>query len=312
MKYIENIFKEIDCYRTFYVDLLKDNKNLYFHFNRIIKKDVGDYFVVNFLSLLSDFSNNYSNDIVDYFDSKISITDFAKKFAKFIFSKKNHISKVNLINSLKKHNDISDKEIKNILLNLTYKKEINLFGFGIDDGFYEIKLSHYLVNNGITDKVNIYGLDPFVKDKNPQVEYLDIKQILSKKYPKFDVIIARWVLHHVLPELRWNDFVSCIDKINKDSVVIVVEDSYVSGSINELDKLFYELIYAAADVFANIGFRPSWLLDDGKFCQNFYIKYLNFDDVQNIENATSITFKEKKIYNIGPTFPCQTIICFKT
>ncbi len=92
------------------------------------------------------------------------------------------------------------------------KKEISFFEFGTGSGLDAREIA-LILSQREARKVGIYGYDPN-SDPVEEVTLLLPEDIDSGL---FDIFLAKWVLHHVPPECRWQDlstfYNECCSKI---------------------------------------------------------------------------------------------------
>jgi len=234
-------------------------------------------------------------------------------FIRFCFSKNIFLDQNETLQSFSNHNLLSHEACKKELDSISKKNEINILGFGLDEGTYEKEIRQYLLSNNITERVNLYGFDPYAK-KNPEIDYLTQGQIENGEAPLFDLITVRWVLHHVALQERWGDFINCINRCGPGGVVLVVEHGFLKkpSCFSKKEKKFYNLLNATFDIVANIGLRPYYFTSTyPNIGENFFIYYLEPEDFSAINQKLSI-HTEQIIYDVGPSFPNQTIYCMHT
>lgn len=130
---------------------------------------------------------------------------------------------------------------------------------------------------------------------------------------RYDVIIARWSLHHVKLDNRWADLSDCINQCNPDASIIFIEHGFLQNTHAAAEKKLYELLNALFDIIANIGLRPTYFTETAhSFGEHFFIHYLEPNDFISICKNSSAHIISRNIYDVGPNFPNQTICCFRT
>lgn len=266
----------------------------------------GNYLQDHFIYWLSAYANQSRDFLQGYFSGFYDLTLLCKNFINFCFKNSIFLDENKTLQSFNYHNELSDTALKQKLLKIIPKERINILGFGLDEGYYEKNLSKFLINHGIAKTVNIYGFDPYAL-KTPNIEYLMPNQIDSDTTPKFDVVIARWVLHHVALQHRWKDLINCINHCNSGAMVLIVEHGFLKKSPSFADKKLYYLLNATFDIIANIGLRPRYFTSTAPdLGANFFIRYLEPEDFNAIKNSVSLQITQD-IFEIGPSFPNQTI-----
>ena len=274
---------------------------------------IGNYLYEKFILWL----NRYLQEIKTqqylryYFSSEKNLNFICNNFIDYCFFHKIKLDPKKTLQSFKAHNQLSDNAVKNELLKITSKRYINLLGFGLDDGIYEKELANFLVLHNVCNKVTIYGMDPYAIKSN-DIQYLTPTQ-LSMDSLKFDIIIARWSLHHVKLDNRWSDLSHCISRCNSDASIIFIEHGLLHNTHFPAEKKLYELLNALFDIIANIGLRPTYFTETApSFGEHFFIHYLEPNDFISIFKNYSAHIISRNIYDVGPNFPNQTICCFRT
>lgn len=274
---------------------------------------IGNYLYENFIFWLSRYlqEKNPQQYLRYYFSSEKNLNFIGNNFINYCFNNKIKLDPQKTLKSFEIHNELSDNAIKKELLKLTSKLHINLLGFGLDDGIYEKELANFLVLHNIGNKVTIYGMDPYAK-KGCDIQYISPEQ-LNRSSIKFDVIIARWSLHHVKLDNRWSDLSDCINRCNPDASIICIEHGFLQNIHFPAEKKLYELLNALFDIIANIGLRPAYFTETAPFFgEHFFIQYLEPKDFISICENSSAYIISRNIYEVGPSFPNQTICCFHT
>ena len=283
--------------------LLQNEKQLQKTLYTINQGVIGDYLQKNFVFWLNAYAKQAGSSCADYLGGNISLDMMCKNFTRFCFDNKIHLDPIRTLDSFKRHNELSDNAIKMELEQIKPKKEINLLGFGLDEGHYEQHIAAYLLFSGKAEKVNLFGFDPYAK-RNPAILYLSINELHSNQRT-FDLIIARWVLHHVEMKSRWSTFVSCINRCNPGAQILVVEHGYLENT-SFLNRKFSALLNATFDIVSNIGLRPGYFLNTKNMGEDFYIDYLEPKDFLTINSQVLVNL-DMELYDVGPGFPNQTL-----
>jgi hypothetical protein len=232
-----------------------------------------------------------------------------KDFIKFCFEKNIFLCPQKTLQSFSFHNELINSSIQKELQKINPKPNINILGFGLDEGCYEKTLGEFLLANKIAKSVNIYGFDPYAL-KTPGIKYLTPEELGSNDI-SFDLIIARWVLHHVELRHRWGDLEKCINQCSADAMVLIVEHGFLQKNMPVLEKKSYYLFNALFDIVANIGLRPRYFYHPISGIKNdFFIQYLELKDLESIKKNIKVNCVEN-IYEVGPSFPNQTLISYK-
>lgn len=271
-----------------------------------------NYLADIFIDKLSTYSAESMSEVKGYLIGKNSLEQISEGFINFCFKNKISMDKQLTLQSFSYHNSLSDKAVKNELKNIKPKQTLNLLGFGLDDGEYEKTIAKYLIDNHIASKVKLFGFDPYAEKNKTDIEFITSEQLITNQGVNFDVITARWVLHHVEMKYRWQDFIRCLDHCNSDAMVLIVEHGFLAGKHNFIDKRLHYLLNATFDIVANIGLRPEYFLSTyPNIGSNFYINYLQPQDFRSFTNLTTKVRFTSSIYDVGPGFPNQTICCMK-
>ncbi len=270
----------------------------------------GNYLQDHFIHWLSTYAIQSWDSLQSYFSGQQGLTFICKNFIHFCFKNDISMDAHKTLQSFNYHNQLSDKALKQELIKITPKDSINILGFGLDEGHYEKTLAQFLIGEGITKAVNIFGFDPYAL-KMPEISYLTPEQLKAKNLPLFDVVVARWALHHVELQHRWGDFINCINRCNPDAMVLIVEHGFLNEKYSNLDKRLYYLFNATFDIIANIGLRRhSFTNTAPDFGSNFFIHYLEPEDFSMVKRGISLQLTQN-IFDIGPGFPNQTICCMR-
>lgn len=266
----------------------------------------GNYIHEHFISWLSLYSREKSNYVLKYLNGRISFELICKDFINFCFHKGIELDAQKTLEAFSSHNQLSDDAVKKELTKLGFRSQINLLGFGLDEGAYERNIADYLIRKNHAQNVMVFGFDPYAKKKNGII-YLDKNQLTNSSAPRFDLIIARWVLHHVTRKDRWDDLISCINKCNTNARVVIVEHGFLRGRTSSYERKMSDFLNATFDIIANIGLRPNYFSDSlPDLGANFFIQYLRVNDLRKIQNKIK-TPSVETIYDVGPSFPNQTI-----
>lgn len=245
-----------------------------------------------------------------YFSGGCDLTTICQHFIQFCFKHNIQLDAAKTLQSFDYHNELSDSAVKKELLTIQPKESINILGFGLDEGHYESRLAQFLIDHGLTKQVKLFGFDPYAL-KNPNIQYLSIEQLQSTSIPQFDLITARWVLHHVEMQQRWQHFIDVINHSHLDAMVLVVEHGFLSSASSPLDVRVNDLLNATFDIVANIGLRPRYFTDSApNIGANFFIHYLTPQDFTRIHDSIKLGATQHR-YDVGPGFPNQTIQCWR-
>jgi hypothetical protein len=166
-------------------------------------------------------------------------------------------------------------------------RKLSLCGFGLGSGEYELKLTNDLNTQGLAPQLDLYGFDPYPRFDSSKILSLTSEDLCAAGGPRFDIILSRWVLHHVHQENRWKEFIACVNRSKSDAKILVIEEgTFTPKTQKSTPLLFYEYLIGCADVVVNSILCPSWLFPPtGKPGEQFYLEYLTCDDVTSLEWA---------------------------
>lgn len=283
--------------------LLQNERQLKETLDKINQGVLRSYLHENFIFWLNAYAKQAGSSCASYLAGNMSLNAICKDFIRYCFDNKIYLDPTRTLDAFKKHNELSDNAVRRELEQLTPRQEVSLLGFGLDEGHYEQSIAEYLLSSGKAEKVNLFGFDPYAK-RNPDIRYLSANE-LSSGERSFDLIIARWVLHHVEMKSRWSTFVNCINRCHPGAEVLIVEHGYLED-VSLLDRKLSALLNATFDVVANIGLRPGYFLNAKNIGDDFFIEYLEPKDFSTISAQVSVNLGIK-MYDVGPDFPNQTI-----
>lgn len=285
------------------VELLKNEHQLKKTLDTINQGNINSYLHENFIFWLNAYAISDSSEYINYLSGRASLNSVCQDFIRFCFRNNIHLDPAKTLDAFKKHNELSDAAVKTELENIKPQHKINLLGFGLDEGIYEKQISDHLISSGKAKKVDIFGFDPYAK-KSVGIQYLS-ESDLSSSERSFDLVVARWVLHHVELKKRWSTFINCINSCHSGANVLIIEHGYLDA-VSEIDRRFNGLLNATFDVVANIGLRPRYFLNSHDIGDDFFIQYLEPSDFDGIKSKISMS-AGMSFYDVGPHFPNQTI-----
>jgi hypothetical protein len=272
----------------------------------------GDYLHNQWIDWLVAYARQFSRVIEAYFKDEVDLNKLCRDFIRFCFKNGILVDRDKTLESFAEHDARSDEALKKELSAFDYKEEVSLLGFGLGNGDYEKSIASYLIEKECTRSVKIYGFDPHSKEI-PGVSLLNPETFITgENKPSFDIIIARWVLHHVALEDRWAHLSHCINCTEPGAIIAIVEHGYWQQSLSKPDdKKIYHLLNAIFDVIANIGIRSPWFTDTAPdMGTDFFVDYLEDRDFLAIKSSKKNNIVQS-MYDIGPTFPNQTICSMK-
>jgi hypothetical protein len=292
------------------VDLFCNKYNLSKIFHTHGSDVQSNYLIDKFIDLVASYSIVSRPMIDGYYSGKISLNQVCVDFARFCLRNKVQLDARRVLEAFSAHNALLDIALQRKLLDIPPMATLNLLGFGLGDGLFEKKIAQFLVEHNIATEVNIYGYDPYAV-KDDSITYFADTEFSTKPLPKFDIIISRWVLHHIAPEFRWHDFINCINNCNVGAIILVIEHGIMQEENTLEDKKSYRLITGLYDTLANLGLRPGYFTNSApKIGADFFVDYLENTDFEYFTALSKYSI-QTQIEDIGPIFPNQTIYCMR-
>jgi hypothetical protein len=185
---------------------------------------------------------------------------------------------------------------------------LRLCGYGLGDGAYEQQLAERLAARGTG--VELFGYDPsnacFDRER---IQPCSLAMLRGPAAPRFDVVLARWVLHHVPPPERWEAFFACVHRCKPGGSLLLIEEGAFSDG-KEPPALVYELLACGADVLVNSAFYPDWLGTGAVPGEHFYLCYLTPKDIAVLESAFAMPAKRQVEWHQAGYFP-QILIRYR-
>jgi hypothetical protein len=263
------------------------------------------------IEFLHNFIPTQTTEIANYLCRKHSLNELCHRMIDHIRNYDLTFDAGKFLQELKAPNALLDKTVKEQIADLSPRDQLNLLGFGLGEGAYEKNLAEYFRAENVTASLHIFGFDPFSIVEDDDIRMLTRTEIHSQDCPHFDLMLARWTLHHVSLEYRWKDLLGCLDHCKRGSRVLFVEEGCFSKDDTEpVEYLAYELIHAAADVIVNSAFNPHWVYDpNAKPGDHYFIKYLTQKDLDMINKSATVDMQMDFRHLHVNYFP-QTLIIF--
>ena len=255
---------------------------------RLSKK--GDYVRDNFVKTIIPFYRKHDELISKFYEEQSPISRLCPYYVNFLNQTPTLLSKNLVLTSLKHVDEIVDHYTKEILKKIPFKKEINIFGFGIGDGWYEKDIAKYLIAKNHCNKVNIYGFDPNAIQSD-FISFINADDLLKKIIPKFDLFFSRWVLHHIPQTERWKKLSLFMNHLSRSGYIFIVEEGPFLSRLPIKDKQLYIMLSSLTDIFVNYYVYPDWTTNPDAF----HLKYLNHKDLEKIGNNLTFKFKSKVV-----------------
>ncbi len=305
--HIKTILSETDVFR-----LLNNRNSLIKLFKNFC---TGENYLYDSLlpELITGFSAKYPNELKSFLNSRSNLISIVLKFIHYI--QYNNLSeyiryelkKCNASACEKNEAELPDLVplVEDMISKLNFSNEIKIFGFGLGDGSYENDIKQFLLETNKCRFVKIYGYDPYTCSSSDYT-VLSKNDLTSKKYNDFDLLIARWTLHHVITEERWGDFINSMNLLKPSGSAIIIEH----GFLNEKDSLYnnnlYLLLNGIMDLIGNIYFNNDWIEKTVKD-NDYFLEFITTEDIHRIADRC-LTPRKWKIYNTAPIFPYNSVI----
>ena len=314
-----NIFK-INCREAIKIsgstiNLLQSTEKLKDFLYSFSPSMTGELWSDAMISIISKFAKEHERVLTDYIDNKIELYSFIRSFILFLKTSKSYetiIGKTKTTNSIchqqsttRNYLSLLHENIYDHLNNIPRSDEIKILGFGLGDGSYENELKSYLINSDKIKAALIFGYDPYSVDCKDYIP-LTKDDLLNAKVSEFDLIIARWTLHHVSLNERWDEFISALNLIKTGGQLLIIEHGFIANSDDLGNDKLYLILNGIMDVIGNLIFNTEWFFKTN--CEeNYFLEFIKEKDIKIITDA----FTENlhiDINTFGPVFPFCTVI----
>lgn len=257
------------------------------------------------VNLVTNFTTQHHSLIKDYFDGEATIHDVGPALILFLVSSQVAYDQTQTLESLAMINEKLDQVVKSILVQ--GGEHLSLCGYGIGNGKYELQLAEYLTSQG--KAITLFGYDPNAGFDEKKIQACSTEALKGNALPRFDIVLTRWVLHHVEPAQRWQLLVACINRARPGARIIIIEEGAFAANKSKR-ILLYEYLQGCADILVNSILYPAWLDVGGKHLgQHFYLNYLTEEDILNLESNFRIPAKRHVEWIQNGYFP-QTVITY--
>lgn len=160
------------------------------------------------------------------------------------------------------------------------ERPLRIMAFGGGDCGFEKELGAALLDEGKVRGLSISCYDPYGVPA-AEVNAVDATELGSRdRSAPVDVVTARWVLHHVAPDLRWRNLETCLAVLDQGGHFVAIEE----GDFSPRDTLrvehrLYRVLLMAMDVVINVTLRPAWVSPN----HGFHLNYLDEGDLADID-----------------------------
>ncbi|MBU0505379.1 hypothetical protein KJ708_05245 [bacterium] len=249
-----------------------------------------DYLLDEFSSVLFDFTKVYKKRVYEFISGYLTCMQLSRLFIDYIADLDIEVSSNKVLDSLEEGELKLDKIIRSRICKPFKNETVNLLGFGLASGEYEIKLANYILSQQYCKHIKIFGYDPFVQTDNNQINYITLADFNKKQIPKFDIILSRWSLHHVQACERWMPLLSLVNHVNLNAHIFIVEEGpFLLNDISNNRRITL-LFQVLEDAFVNYILFPRWCCSN-----NYYIEYLSENDIERIESNLSFEYAKNSI-----------------
>lgn len=255
------------------------------------------YALALFLQHFTPFCQMHKALLHEYFVGAKSLNELCHLFIEDIGSQYLTFDSETMFSNVQDYVFHVESQILKILSQRHSQATLNILGFGLGDGVYEAKLIKKLLDTGLFNNINLYGFDPNIYENLPT----NIKSITKSELtafatkPFFDVIIARWVLHHTTIEERWDNLICAMNSCRGGADIIIVEEAPLISRqfANTYEYKLKALIIGIYDVIVNMGLHPKWFMQkaEGKF----FLQYLYQEDFSKMESNMSNPYQKEVI-----------------
>lgn len=273
----------------------------------------GNYIQNIFSEIISRFVKEHPTLVNAYLKQKYSLTEICQTLAQFIFINKFIFCKDKILTCLAYGNKAVDRYVFNSINNhLQQPREvINLLGFGSNQGFYENFIANYILNKQLAKHVRVYGFDPYSSTFGKNIIPIKLTDLEGQQNLQFDIVIARWVLHHINYSERWHTFIKCTNAFTNNGLLLILDEGSFAEDKQDLKELMYRFYLGCVDVVINFGLRPEWFLaTTSQIGANFFVDYLTQADLQTLESNFKVNYKRYYSSIHDPKFFSQSIISY--
>jgi SAM-dependent methyltransferase len=201
----------------------------------------------------------------------------------------------------------ADEWLRARIARLGPRETLSILGYGLGDGSFERALASWLVAGGHCRTVELFGFDPHQVAGAPVV-MVEGHQLAERR---FDVIIARYVLHHVRPEARWPDLAACVRACRPNGELLIAEQGYPApGAAAAPGARLEHLLLAALDLVVNAVLYPGWCDPREMEASGFYLSFLSEEDLTGLRQSLPRVV-EREIAQVGTYFPSNTMIRYR-
>jgi hypothetical protein len=230
----------------------------------------------NFVGLVADIVRSFPAEIRRYLIGSCDLADLLPVIVDRSRKFRQQIGRSTCLQDLRHMEEAIDDVIVNHLRALQPRSVWRILGFGGGSCYYERSIGQRLIRTTNGDELRLYRFDPSGEPAASDVEDVDLDGHSRAGSLKFDIVICRWVLHHVPDASRWDTIANATSRIGQTGALIIVEEGSFSRRAERAPlRRAYEFLVACEDVLVNGVLRPAFVdtvrMRDGS---GFYLNYL--------------------------------------
>jgi hypothetical protein len=260
----------------------------------------------NFALLLQEFFIENTLQIDNYAHETLKQKSVQLQFIEFLFAHQEQLTDDPLIHCDEINKLVTPFVQNDIANHFNNHNQLIILGLGLGCAEYEKALSQYIIQSGIARNCLIYGYDPYAEQAQG-VTYLNNSELNKGDYEKPDLIIARYVLHHIDTQYRQAILTSIFQNSQKNSLALFIEEAFLVETCSYQSHI-YCILHQLFDIYMNFYFNNFSLKTNlARAKEIFFLKYIDNTDLINIK---SLLKKEQmcSIKQINFNFPDHYLI----
>lgn len=243
-----------------------------------------EYLVREAAAAISRFASAHRSALRDYGHGAADLSELAAGFSRFLERDRACLDPEHVRLAVAGYTADGDAVVRGILRERDPRRNIDMLGFGCAEGAYELELCRWLESAGMTTGARAFGFDPHASDPLPGLCMLSEVDLASPDLPSFDIIVARWALHHVPRNERWSTLALALRRMRPDGIVLIQEEGMLgAGSARPREIARLELLLACFDVLITRSLKPGWARAGDGAQSPFFLEYLTLSDLASIE-----------------------------
>lgn len=253
------------------------------------------------IDLVYEVASGSQNQIARYLSEKCELSELLPTILERSRKFREKISRDICLRDLADMEQAIDDTIIDYLRRLPPRSTWRILGFGGGDCSYEHSIGRRLSAYSGDSNFMLYRFDPEACGIADGVTDVDLELRSPGPQVHFDVVICRWVLHHVPKMKRWGTFDNAVRKVGRDGAIVIVEEGDFSPCSEQTPaRRAYRLIVACEDILVNGVLRPSLVdtMGDSRTA-GFHLNYLTQEELLSIERHIPVHMK-RHTYLPGP------------